>query len=120
MYNEKVMKIFRNPKHMGSIKNADAIGTVGNPRCGDIMKIYLKIKDKIIIDIKVETFGCVSAIATSSILAGLVKGKTIEEAKKITFQDIVTELGGLPKIKMHCSHLAINTLKQAIKNYEKK
>jgi nitrogen fixation NifU-like protein len=120
MYNEKVMEHFHNPKNVGEIKNADGIGKVGNPICGDVMWIYIKVKDNKIKDIKFKTFGCVSAIATTSMLTELAKGKTLDEAKKITRDDVANSLGGLPSIKMHCSNLAADALRAAIKNYEKK
>lgn len=119
-YNEKVLENFRNPKNMGEIKNADAIGELGNPTCGDVMKIYLKIKDNKIEDIKFQTMGCAAAIATSSMLTVLAKGKTIEQAKKITNKDVALALGELPPIKIHCSNLAADALQIAIKNYENK
>ena len=120
LYTEKVMDHFRNPRNMGEIKDADGFGKVGNPKCGDVMAIYIKIKDERIIDIKFKTFGCTAAIATSSILTEIVKGKTIEEALKITRDDVANELGGLPAIKLHCSNLAADALKEAIKDYKKK
>jgi nitrogen fixation NifU-like protein len=119
-YSEKVREIFKNPKNMGEMKNPDAIGEIGNPRCGDVMKVYLKIKDNKIKDIRFQTMGCVAAIATSSITTEIAKGKTLEEAKKITNQDVAKSLGGLPPIKMHCSNLAADALRKAIKDYEKK
>ncbi|KYK24221.1 iron-sulfur cluster assembly scaffold protein [Thermoplasmatales archaeon SG8-52-4] len=120
LYTEKVMDHFRNPRNMGEIKNADGFGKVGNPKCGDVMAIYIKVKDERIIDIKFKTFGCTAAIATSSILTEIVKGKTIDEALKITRDDVAKELGGLPAIKLHCSNLAADALKEAIKDYKKK
>ncbi|MBU2520251.1 MAG: Fe-S cluster assembly scaffold protein NifU [Nanoarchaeota archaeon] len=125
MYSEKVMDYFRNPRNMGKIKDADGIGKVGNPRCGDVMVVYIKVGrnkqgEEILKDIKVETFGCVSAIATSSVLTEMVKGKTLKEAKKVTNKDVAEELGGLPPIKMHCSNLAAEALAAAIKDYESK
>jgi len=120
MYTEKVMKHFRNPRNMGSIENADAVGEAGNPICGDIMKIYLKVKDNRIKEIKFETLGCPAAIATTSILTTLVKGKTLREAKKVSWKEIADSLGGLPPVKMHCSSLATEALKAAIDNYSKK
>ncbi len=118
-YSKKVMDHFTNPRNVGEIKDADAIGEVGNPVCGDIMKIYLKIKDEVIVDIKFQTFGCGAAIATSSMVTELVKGKSIEEAEKITNIDVAEALGGLPPVKMHCSNLAQQGLKLAIDNYRK-
>ena len=120
MYTEKVMDHFRNPRNMGEIKDADGVGTVGNPRCGDIMSIYIKVKDDRIIDIKFKTYGCTAAIASSSIATELVKGKTLDEAMKLTRDDVANELGGLPAIKMHCSNLAADALHEAIKDYRKK
>ena len=119
-YNKKVLDAFKNPKNVGEIKNADGIGKVGNPRCGDVMYIYIKVEKGIIKDIKFKTFGCVAAIATSSILTELAKGKTLEQAKKISKQDIIDALGNLPNIKIHCSVLAEEGLKKAIEDYEKK
>ena len=118
-YSKKVMQHFENPKNIGEIKNADGIGEVGNLRCGDVMKISIKVEKNVIKDIKFKTFGCVAAISTSSILTEIVKGKTIKQAKAMTKDDIVKELGGLPNIKVHCSLLAIDALKAAIKDYEK-
>ncbi len=120
MYSEKVMEHFRNPKNMGEIKDADGVGTVGNPVCGDIMTVYIKVKDEKIEDIKFKTFGCAAAIATSSMITELAKGKTLDEAIKITRDDVADELGGLPPIKMHCSNLAADALSEAIKNYKSK
>ena len=119
-YNDKVINIFKNPHNMGEIKDADGIGKVGNPMCGDIIYAYIKIKDNVIEDVKVKTFGCVAAIVTSSTMTDLVKGKTIEEALKITKQDIADELGGLPQEKMHCSNLANDALRNAVEDYQKK
>lgn len=119
MYTEKVMKHFRNPKNMGRIKNADGIGEVGNPVCGDIMKIYIKIKNNKISDIKFETLGCPAAIATTSVLTTMAKGKSLEAARKITRNDIANKLGGLPPVKMHCSNLAIEALQAAIGDFKK-
>ena len=120
MYTEKVMEHFRNPHNMGEIPNADGVGTVGNPVCGDMMTIYIKVKDGHIEDIKFKTFGCGAAVATSSMVTDLAKGKTLEEAKKITRGDVADELGGLPPIKMHCSNLAADALHVAIDDYYKK
>lgn len=119
-YTKKVVDLFRNPKNMGEIKDADGVGEVGNPVCGDVMKITIKVKDDKIVDVKFKTMGCVAAIATSSMITELVKGKTIKEALKITNKDVAKELGGLPKVKMHCSNLAADALRAAIKDYEKK
>ncbi|MEM3551646.1 MAG: Fe-S cluster assembly scaffold protein NifU [Candidatus Bathyarchaeia archaeon] len=120
MYSEKVMEHFRNPRNMGEIQDADGVGTVGNPVCGDMMTIYIKVKDNRIDDIKFKTFGCGAAIATSSMITELAKGKTLEEALKITRKDVADALEGLPPIKMHCSNLAADALKAAIENYYKK
>ena len=120
MYTEKVMEHFRNPRNMGEIPNADGVGTVGNPVCGDLMTIYIKVKDKKIADIKFKTFGCGAAIATSSMITELAKGKTLEEALKITRGNVAESLGGLPPIKMHCSNLAADGLHAAIEDYLKK
>jgi nitrogen fixation NifU-like protein len=120
MYNEKVMEHFQNPRNVGEIKDADGIGKVGNPVCGDVMWIYIKVKDNRISDIKFKTFGCVSAIATTSMLTELAKGKTLEEAMNITRDDVAESLGGLPPIKMHCSNLAADALRAAVKDYESK
>lgn len=119
-YTDKVCEYFRNPKNMGKIENPDGESTVGNPICGDVMKIYIKVKDNKIDDIKFETFGCGAAIATSSVVTELAKGKTLEEAEKISNKEVVDFLGGLPPIKKHCSLLAEEGLKSAIKNYREK
>ncbi|MEM2111732.1 MAG: Fe-S cluster assembly scaffold protein NifU [Candidatus Bathyarchaeia archaeon] len=120
MYTEKVMEHFRNPRNMGEIPDADGVGTVGNPVCGDLMTIYIKVKDDRIADIKFKTFGCGAAIATSSMTTELAKGKTLDEAMKITRADVANSLGGLPPIKMHCSNLAADGLHAAIEDYRKK
>ena len=120
MYSDKVMEHFANPRNVGEIVDADGIGKVGNPQCGDVMWLYIKVKDNIITDIKFKTFGCGAAIATSSMITELARGKTIEEAKKISRSDVADELGGLPAVKMHCSNLAADALKEAIKDYEAK
>lgn len=121
MYSEKVMDHFTNPRNVGEIENADGVGEVGNPTCGDIMRIYLKVnKDDVIEDVKFKTFGCGAAIATSSMVTELVKGKTIEEAKKISNASVADALDGLPPVKMHCSNLAADALQEAIKVYEAK
>ena len=118
MYNETVMDHFRNPRNVGVIEEADGIGEVGNPLCGDIMTIYLKIAENRIKDIKFQTFGCGSAIAVSSMLTEIAMGKTIEEAKSITNKDVADALEGLPKNKLHCSNLGADALQLAIKDYE--
>ena len=120
MYSEKVMEHFFNPKNVGEIPDADGVGTVGNPICGDMMTIYIKVEEGRIADIKFKTFGCGAAIATSSMVTELAKGKTLEEAMKITRDAVAEELGGLPPIKMHCSNLAADALHRAIEDYLKK
>lgn len=117
MYSEKVMDHFTNPRNVGEIENASGVGEVGNPTCGDIMRIYLQVKDNIIEDVKFKTFGCGAAIATSSMVTELVKGKTLEEAQKITNAAVAEALDGLPPVKMHCSNLAADALQEAINDY---
>lgn len=117
MYSEKVMDHFANPRNSGEMKDADGVGTVGNPTCGDLMTIYIKVKDNVIEDISFQTFGCGAAIATSSMITELAIGKTLEEALEITRNDVAEELDGLPPVKMHCSNLAADALKAAIENY---
>lgn len=117
MYTEKVKCHFLHPRNVGEIKNADGVGTVGNPTCGDIMTIYIKVKDDKIKDIKFKTYGCAAAIASTSVATEMVKGKTLNEAMKLTREDVAKELGGLPAVKMHCSNLAADALKKAIENY---
>ena len=117
LYSEKVMDHFRNPRNVGEIENADGVGEVGNAKCGDIMKMYLKIEDGIIVDVKFETFGCGSAIATSSMATELIKGKKVEEALSLTNQAVVEALDGLPAHKIHCSVLAEEAVRAAIKDY---
>ncbi len=117
MYSKKVLEHFRNPRNMGRMKNPDGIGKVGNPVCGDTMHLYIKVKNNKIADIKFETFGCVAAIATSSIITQMVKGETIKDALKISKQKIIKEIGGLPPQKIHCSILADDALKEAIYDY---
>ncbi len=114
------MENFLHPKNMGEIKNPDGIGKIGNPQCGDIMWVYIKVKDNKIKDIKFKTFGCGAAIATSSMITQLAKGKEIEKAKKIKIKDVAKSLKGLPPLKMHCSDLAVEALKLAIKDYEER
>ncbi len=116
-YSKEVLKHFKNPKNMGSLKNPDGVGKLGNPACGDVMKVEIKITKDIIKDIKFQTMGCAAAIATSSMITEIVKGKTIKEALKITNKDVAEKLGGLPPIKMHCSNLAADTLHKAIEDY---
>ncbi len=120
MYSEKVMDHFRNPRNMGEMLDADAVGEVGNPICGDLMYIYIKVKDDVIKDISFQTFGCGAAIATSSMVTELAKGKTLSQALKITRKDVADALDRLPPIKMHCSNLAADGLHEAIKNYKAK
>ena len=117
-YTDKVLDHFRNPRNVGTLEGEDvALGRVGNPVCGDLMEIYIKVKDEVIEDIKFKTFGCGSAIATSSMITELARGKTLDEALKITRQNVADELEGLPPVKMHCSNLAADALHDAIKNY---
>ena len=120
MYSDKVMEHFQNPRNVGEIENADGVGTVGNPVCGDLMTIYIKVKDDKIEDIKFKTFGCGAAIATSSMVTEMAMGKTLEEALKITRNDVAENLEGLPPVKMHCSNLAADALHAAIDNYREK
>jgi len=120
MYSKKVIEHFQNPKNMGEIEDADAIGEVGNPVCGDVMRIYIKVKDGKIEDIGWKTMGCAAAIATSSMISELAKGITLDEAMKITKKDVSDALEGLPPIKQHCSNLAADGLHKAIENYKKK
>lgn len=120
MYSEKVLDHFKNPRNVGEIEGADGVGTVGNPVCGDMMSIYIKVKDDRIDDVKFKTFGCGAAIATTSMTTELAKGKTLDEAMEITRQDVADELGGLPPVKMHCSNLAADALHEAVKDYRKK
>jgi len=120
MYSEKVMDHFQNPRNVGEIENADGIGTEGNPTCGDLMTIYIKVENNIITDVKFKTFGCGAAIATSSMITEMAVGKTIEEALKISRNDVADELEGLPPVKMHCSNLAADALRAAIADYKMK
>ena len=117
LYSEKVMDHFRNPRNVGMVENADGIGEVGNAKCGDIMKIYLKIENDTIVDVKFETFGCVSAIASSSMETELIKGKPVSEALSLTNKAVVEALDGLPAHKLHCSVLAEEAIKAALKDY---
>ncbi len=119
-YSEKVMDHFANPRNCRKIEDADGVGTVGNPTCGDLMTIYIKVDDDKITDISFQTFGCGAAIATSSMITEIAVGKTIEEALNITRNDVASELDGLPPIKMHCSNLAADGLRAAIEDYQKK
>lgn len=120
MYTEKVMDHFTNPRNIGEIENANGVGEVGNAKCGDIMRIYLSVKNDIIEDIKFKTFGCGAAIATSSMVTEMVKGKSIDDALKISNKDVAEALGGLPPVKMHCSNLAADALKKAVEDYKNK
>ncbi|MGI6453142.1 MAG: Fe-S cluster assembly scaffold protein NifU [Syntrophomonadaceae bacterium] len=117
MYSEIVMDHFMNPRNVGELKAANGVGEVGNPVCGDIMHMEILVKDNIIEDIKFKTFGCAAAIATSSMVTELVKGKTLQEAEQITNRTVAEALGGLPPLKMHCSNLAADALHEAINNY---
>jgi len=119
MYSEKVMDHFMNPRNVGEIENAEAVGQVGNAKCGDIMKMYLRIEDEVITDVKFKTFGCGSAIATSSMATEMIKGKTVQEALQLTNKAVAEALDGLPAVKMHCSVLAEQAVKAAIYNYAK-
>jgi nitrogen fixation NifU-like protein len=117
MYSKKVLEHFSNPRNMGKMDDYDAVGKVGNPICGDVMHIYIKVKDDRIEDIKFQTMGCAAAIATSSMVTEMAKGKTLEEAMELTRDDVAGELEGLPPVKMHCSNLAADGLHRAIENY---
>ncbi|MGM0366666.1 MAG: Fe-S cluster assembly scaffold protein NifU [Actinomycetota bacterium] len=119
-YSKKVMDHFMSPRNVGEIKDADGIGEVGNPTCGDMMTFYIKVKDDKLEDIKFKTFGCGAAIAVSSMVSEIAMGKTLDEAFKITNKDVAKELGGLPKNKMHCSNLGADALRKAIENYRNK
>lgn len=120
MYTEKVMEHFTNPRNVGVIENADGVGEVGNVKCGDIMKIYLKIEDEVITDVKFKTFGCGSAVASSSVATELIKGKTVKYALSLSNQAVISELGGLPTVKIHCSVLAEQAIKAAVYDYAQK
>ncbi len=120
MYSDKVMDHFRNPRNVGEIPEADGVGEIGNASCGDIMKIYIKVEGDIIQDVKFQTFGCGSAIASSSMVTEMVMGKTLDEAEKITNKAVAEALEGLPPEKMHCSNLAADALHEAIKDYREK
>jgi len=120
MYSEKVMQHFKKPQNMGEIPDADGVGSVGNPTCGDLMTMYIKVKDNRIEDVKFKTYGCGAAIATSSMTTELAKGKTIDEAMKISRASVADSLGGLPPVKMHCSNLASDALHAAIEDYQNK
>ena len=120
LYSEKVMDHFRNPRNVGVIEDADGIGEVGNAKCGDIMKMYLKIENDIIVDVKFETFGCASAIASSSMATELIKGKPVDEAMELTNKAVAEALDGLPAYKMHCSVLAEEAIRNALEDYYQK
>ena len=120
MYSKKVMEHFQNPRNVGKIEKPDGIGNMGNPVCGDVMELMIKVNDNKIEDAKFQTFGCCAAIATSSIITEMVKGKTLEEAEKISKKSVAIALDGLPPAKMHCSNLAAAALQEAIKDYKEK
>lgn len=120
MYTKEVLSHFANPKNMGKMKNPDGVGEIGNIKCGDIMRLYIKVEDDKIKDIKFETLGCAAAIASTSMITELVKGKKTDEALKISNKDVAAELEGLPPNKMHCSNLAADALLKAVQDYEKK
>ena len=120
MYSKKTVDHFKNPKFAGEMKNPDAVGEVGNVKCGDVMKMFLKVKGDVITDIKFQTYGCIAAIAASDMMCQLAKGKKLDDALKITYKDITKELGDLPLIKVHCSVLGTQALKKAIENYKNK
>ena len=120
MYSEKVMEHFKNPRNVGTIENADGVGEVGNPVCGDMMTFYIKVKDNVINDIKFQTFGCGAAIAVSSMVSEMARGKTVEEASRITNKMVAEALEGLPKQKLHCSNLGADALQKAIQDYKAK
>ena len=117
LYSDKVMDHFRNPRNVGKIENADGVGEVGNAKCGDIMKMYIKVSEGVITDVKFQTFGCGAAVATSSMATELIKGKSIDEALKLTNKAVVEALDGLPPVKIHCSVLAEEAIKAAVKDY---
>jgi len=120
MYSDQVMDHFMNPRNVGEIENPDGVGEVGNAKCGDIMKVFLKIENDIIVDVKFKTFGCGAAIATSSMSTEMIKGKSVDEALALTNKAVAEALGGLPPVKMHCSVLAEHAIKAAIEDYKKK
>ena len=118
MYSEKVMEHFKYPRNMGEMKNPDGVGTEGNPTCGDVMTLYIKVKENKIADVKFQTYGCAAAISVSSLLTEMIKGKTISQVLKIKSEDVVKALGGLPQIKYHCSVLGLEALRAAIADYK--
>ncbi len=120
MYNDKVLEVFANPQNVGELTDADGVGTIGNASCGDIMRIYIKVKDNVITDAKFKTFGCAAAIATASMATDMIIGKTIEEALEIKNADVVASLGGLPPQKIHCSVLAEEAIHAAVEDYRSK
>jgi nitrogen fixation NifU-like protein len=120
MYTEKVMDHFSNPRNVGEIKDADGVGEVGNPVCGDMMSFYIKVEDDRIVDVKFKTFGCVAAISVSSMVSEMAMGKTLQEVKSITNKSVAEALDGLPKEKMHCSNLGAEALSKAIEDYERR
>jgi len=120
MYSEKVVEFFMHPRNVGRLDPADGVGEVGNPRCGDVMKIYIQVRDNRIDDIRFETFGCAAAIATSSMITEMVKGKTLEEALEVSNKDVLDALGGLPPEKIHCSLLAEEGIRAAVEDYRKR
>jgi nitrogen fixation NifU-like protein len=120
LYSEKVMDHFRNPRNVGRIEDADGVGEVGNAKCGDIMKMYLKIENDVVVDVKFETFGCASAVASSSMATELIKGRPLSEVKKLTNKAVAEALDGLPDYKMHCSVLAEEAILSALEDYQKK
>lgn len=119
-YSEKVLDHFMNPRNMGELKDADGVGTVGNPTCGDVMRLYIKVEEDRIVDVKFKTFGCAAAVATSSMVTEMVLGKTLTEAMEISNRAVADALDGLPPVKMHCSVLAEDALRAAIEDYNKK
>lgn len=120
MYSEKVMDHFMNPRNVGELSDADGVGTEGNPTCGDVMKIFIKVEDEKIVDAKFKTFGCGASIAVSSMVTEMIKGKTVDEALTISKEAVANELGGLPPQKMHCSNLGADALKKAVEDYKVK
>ncbi|MEF8846811.1 MAG: iron-sulfur cluster assembly scaffold protein, partial [Candidatus Paceibacterota bacterium] len=120
IYSDEVMEHFQDPHNYGKMEDADGVGKVGNIRCGDVMWLYIKVEDDTIKDVKFEAYGCLAAIATSSVITDLVKGKTVKEAMKLDKEEVVDQLGGLPRIKVHCSVLAVDALSEAVYDYLKK
>ena len=119
-YSKKIIKLFKNPKNVGEIKKPDGMGKIRNPACGDTIQLFIKVKNNRIVDVKFKTLGCAAAIASASMTTELVKGKTLKEAEKLTKEKVVKALGGMPASKIHCSLLAIDALKEAIKDYKKR